>query len=243
MIEACCVVKRRRHKHDVILGKVKHLDKGAFRENERIVRNQYRFRTTSRARSGKNKHYFIRRAFGLFGQGLKRINDLLQGNSALGFKRFVVNTNSVIGKAVNFILNRKNLIFEVGLVMEGWADECLRFNKVHSVYQVFSVKGNGKRVTYCANFKAGHINDAEFRPGWKLEAYHIAVFDSDAFEPFGKAACLVVNLGIRKANTKIVAYIFALRKFGSALGPVVIQRFFGPVTLFVVLLFVLLVYF
>ena len=87
---------------------------------------------------------------------------MLQRDGAVRFDCFVVNANSIFGKRGNAIDCGKNLVFEVGLVMEGGAHECLAFHQIHGVDQVFVVKSDGKRMAYRANFQAGNVEDAEF---------------------------------------------------------------------------------
>ena len=87
-----------------------------------------------------------------------RLADLLQRDGAVRFDCFVVNAN----KRGNAIDCGKNLVFEVGLVMEGGAHKCLAFHQIHGVDQVFIVEGDGKRMAYRSNLQAGDVEDAEF---------------------------------------------------------------------------------
>ena len=48
--------------------------------------------------------------------------------------------------------DEEELIFKVGFVMEGWANESLRLNQVHGVDQVFTIEGNRKRMANSTNF-------------------------------------------------------------------------------------------
>ena len=70
----------------------------------------------------------------------------------MGFHGFVVNAKSTVEQACDFIFDREELIFKVGFVMEGWANESLRLNQVHGVDQVFTVEGNRKRMANSTNF-------------------------------------------------------------------------------------------
>ena len=76
----------------------------------------------------------------VFPVGLVRFADLLQRDGAVRFDCLVVNANSIFGKRGNAIDCGKNLVFEVGLVMEGGAHGCLAFHQIHGVDQVLVVK-------------------------------------------------------------------------------------------------------
>ena len=59
MIEACCMIERSRHEHDIVFRKAEARRECALGEEQRVVRDEHRLRTTGGTGSGKDEHHFI----------------------------------------------------------------------------------------------------------------------------------------------------------------------------------------
>ncbi len=243
VVEAGCVVERRRHEHNVFLRKAKALAEGGFAEDERVVRKEHGLGAAGGAGSGKNECHLIGLASRCLGVGLVLFEDFVQRDGAVRFNRFVVNADGILRKGRNALGNGKDLVFEVGFVMEGGAHERLGFHQVHGVNQIFAIEGNGEWMANGANLQACHIQDAELCPRRALVGNHIAVLNALFVQPCCQAGSFVVDFAIGKANAQVVGYVFALGEACSLLRPNVVQSALGPVALRVVFLLVLLVNF
>ena len=58
-MKACCMIERSRHEHDIVFRKTKTGRECALGEEQRVVRDEHRLRTTRGARSGEDEHHFI----------------------------------------------------------------------------------------------------------------------------------------------------------------------------------------
>ena len=94
-----------------------------------------------------------------------------------------MNGDRIDRKRRNAFDHGEDLIFEIGLVMEGGSNERLGFNKVHGVDEVFAVEGDRERMDDRADLQASNVENSEFRPRRHLEGDHITVLDALFTQP------------------------------------------------------------
>lgn len=93
------------------------------------MRDEHRLRTTGGTGSGKDEHHFIGLAACFARIGFVFLEDLFERGGRFCIDRFVVNGDRIDRKRRNALDHGEDLIFEIGLVMEGGSNERLGFNK------------------------------------------------------------------------------------------------------------------